>query len=197
MLLWVFLATVSAREVVTQKTARPAAAWFVMNHASTGSCAIQVVVAADGKPVHATPSTCTALYDRELRKAAMGWRWERHGETTVEVIELSIRRPEFAPRSPAGKCVAGMVIQGQNASLLAPLPSRCTFRVGPVEPAPHASPPKRSWCEVTVTVENAEQQVHVGGCSEGFQRRAAAAVRSWELPSKDQQWTFWLGYESS
>lgn len=193
--LWIGTLALGRTIVHEGRPATPPEAWYMLERPI--SCAVAVGVGADGRPREARPRACPEVLHPALAEAALRWRWAPAARVSTEVIEVSVRPPQFSPPSDRDDCVVGYEIRGQRPVLLADVPRRCAITTDAAPEVAFGSRVATAWCQLTVSADaGGVRGIQLGACADGFESAAADAVRNWTYHTdRPRRWTILMGFQ--
>jgi len=196
MWLWWLFSIALARDVTTERSTAPEAAYVVLTAAET-HCPVTVIVDPAGRPLDARPEGCAPVLHDDIVDAALRWRWQRGPEITTESIRVRVKRPPFSPRSTPASCAAALAVFEDHVNSYFHPPERC--RVGNLQFRIPAPPFKErtdtQWCRVDVDLSTDGRTIEVGACADGYAEAAEATVSAADFPEgRVRAWRIWLGF---
>ncbi|MEO0600056.1 MAG: hypothetical protein AAF211_01395 [Myxococcota bacterium] len=161
-------------------------------------CRVRVAMDAAGRVTKAKAVGCPSVTHAALESAARRARFAAADGPGAEEIAVTLKPPEFTPRSARGECLVAVLVDGSDARLLADPPRRCTVVPGPVDPPTVASTRRTRWCVVDFRVEGGERiDVTTPHCPEAARAVGREVVQRWDLAvDKDQRWRLLVGFPS-
>ncbi|MEM6926712.1 MAG: hypothetical protein AAF602_07300 [Myxococcota bacterium] len=190
-----FAIAVQARDLVREPpSARVPEAFYVVR--GEVPCRVRVAMDAAGRVTKARATGCPSVTHAALESAARRARFASADGPGAEEITVTLKPPEFTPRSARGECLVAVLVDGDEARTITDGPGRCAVTPSPLDPPAVASTRQTLWCVVDFRVEGGERRdVTTPHCPDEAREFGREAVRAWDLAvTKDQRWRVLIGF---